>query len=49
MSENKQKRKKFTRRKVWVKGRFKKGKTKVLSTRRYIIYVSEIEKLISGI
>ena len=28
---------------------FKKEKTKVLSTRRYRIYVSQIEKLISGI
>ena len=28
---------------------FKKKKTKVLSTRRYRIYMSQIEKLISGI
>ena len=32
-----------------LKPSFKKGKTKVLSTRRYRIYVSQIEKLISGI
>ena len=32
-----------------IKPSFKKKKTKVLSTRRYRIYVSQIEKLISGI
>ena len=35
--------------KFGLKPSFKKEKTKVLSTRRYIIYVSQIEKLISGI
>ena len=34
--------------KFLLKPTFKKGKTKVLSTRRYRIYVSQIEKLISG-
>ena len=32
-----------------LKPSFKKEKTKVLSTRRYRIYVSQIEMLISGI
>ena len=36
-------------RKVWEKPSFKKKKTKVLSSRRYRIYVSQIERLISGI
>ena len=35
--------------KFGLKPSFKKEKTKVLSTRRYRIYVSQIEKLISGI
>ena len=35
--------------KFGLKPSFKKEKTKVFSTRRYRIYVSQIEKLISGI
>ena len=35
--------------KLVLKLSFKKEKTKVLSTRRYRIYVSPIEKLISGV
>ena len=35
-------------RKCGIKPSFKKKKTKVLSTRLYRIYVSQIEKLISG-
>ena len=35
--------------KFGLKSSFKKEKTKLLSTRRYKIYVSQIEKLISGI
>ena len=35
--------------KFGIKPSFKKKKTKVLSTRRYRIYVSQIEKLISSI
>ena len=35
--------------KFGLKSSFKKEKTKLFSTRRYKIYVSQIEKLISGI
>ena len=35
--------------KFMLKPSFKKEKTKVLSTRRYRIYMSQIEKLVSGI